>query len=270
MFGGRKHKEHPKKDTILKSIRDRVTFPKKIQNLDILRKKQCLIAPRFAGRSVYLWVKGKTRVWIDRKNVYLVNTNLPVYSKDGILANAELYKNDEDKWVIAFEDLMIYKGDVLDTPDVSFTKRQMVLREFVGDLQRGSDPVNDPGVFCVKPWYTPKIFQDKIRKNEWKKKPEWAIVWAQTPGSSKSHTQGMWFCRIQDTSFKNVYRIVRSSDTNPDQYDLLDTGGKIVSRACVRSMRVSKWLKGLEDGTHVRCKNIQGIKNPEPYEIVNV
>jgi hypothetical protein len=267
MFGGRKHKEHPKKDKILTSIRDTVTFPKKVQNLDLLRKKQCLIAPRFAGRSVYLWVKGKTRVWIDRKNVYLVNTNLPTYSSEGFLLSAELFKNDCNQWVVAFEDIQVYKGNTLDNVEVSFVKRQEYLREYVGDLIKGSDPTNDPGVFCVKPWYTPNVFKEKIVTNEWAKKPEWAIIWAENKKIQK-HTMGFWFCKIKDDGDKNIYRIVKADDQNPDQYDLLDTDGNIISRACVRSMRVSLWLRGLADGTRVRCKNIPGMKNPEPYEIV--
>lgn len=268
MFGSRKHKEHPNKDKILKSIRETGTFPKKVQNLDLLRKKQCLIAPRFGGRSVYLWVKGKTRVWIDRKNVYLVNTNLPVYSTEGFLLNAELYKNDCNQWVIAFEDIQMHKGIMLENTNTSFVKRQEYVREFVGDLIKGSDPVNDPGVFCVKPWYKPGLFKDKIKTSEWTKKPEWAIIWAESK-DRKKHTMGFWFCKIKDDSNKNVYRIVKSDDPNPDQYDLLDNDGNIVSRACIRSMRMSLWLQDLVDGTRVRCRSIPGMKNPEPYEIVS-
>lgn len=270
MFGGRKHNVHPKKDTILQGIRQSISFPKKVQNLGLLRKKQCLIAPRFGGRSVYLWVKGKTRVWIDRQNVYLVNTNLQEYTREGFLVSAELFKNDNHQWVIAFEDLIQYKG----TRIQSFTEKQTRLREFVSDLNKGSDPLNDPGIFCVKPWYSPREFTKAIQSREWTKKPEWAIIWAENKDSQgqrgrQGHTKGFWFCKIRDTSEKNVYRIVRANDSNPDQYDLLDTSGNIVSRACVRSMRLSRLLNGIKDGTQVRCKNVPGIKNPEPYEIVN-
>lgn len=267
MFGSRKHKEHPKKDKILKSIRETVSFPKKVQNLDLLRKKKCLIAPRFGGRSVYLWVKGKTRVWIDRKNVYLANTNLPVYSNEGFLLSAELFKNDFNQWVVAFEDIQVHKGTTIDNINISFSQRQEYLREFVEDILKGSDPMNDPGVFCAKPWYTPNVFKEEIIKKEWTKTPEWAIIWAESKDQQK-YTSGFWFCKIKNDTDKDIYRIARSDDPNPDQYDLLDTEGNIVSRACVRSMRMSLWLRDLSEGTRVRCRNVPGIKNPEPYELI--
>lgn len=260
MFGSVKHSHHPKGSTIVSAVRESVSFPKKIQNLDILRKKQCLLSPRFGGRSVYLWVKGKTRVWVDRNQVYVVNTNLPEYSREGILASAELYKNDDSVWVVAFEDMIMYRGNTLRT---SFPERQTLLSIFVKDLHKGADSSNDPGVFCIKPWYIPSVFPEKIRTTEWKKRPEWVVVWTEGHSQSKG---GFWFCKIQDSSTDNVYRIVRANDPNPDQYDILDEAGEIISRVSVRSLRISRWLSTLPDGTRVRCRHIPGIENPEPYE----
>lgn len=264
MLGSVKHSSHPKAKTILEAIQNTVTFPKKVQNLNILRKKKCLIAPRFGGRTIYLWVKGKTRVWIDRKNVYLVNTNLPEYARNGILLSGELYKNDHNKWVMAFEDVMMYNGDLV-TSKGSFVKRQEIVRKIVSDLQKGADSKIDPGVFCVKPWYSPKEYPENIRCQEWTKQPDWVIIWAED--RMRDNLGGFWFCKIRDTTSKDVYRISRSDDPNPDQYDLLDTDGNIVNKACVRTLRASQWLKSLKDGTRVKCRIVAGISNPEPYEI---
>jgi hypothetical protein len=257
MLGNVKHSSHPKGDAILKGIQNAVMFPKKVQNLNILRKRQCLVAPRFGGRTIYLWVKGKTRVWVDRKNVYTMNTHVPKYTSEGTLASAELYKNDCGNWVLAFEDMIMYKGD-LGFAKKPFPERQATLCTFVRDLLQSANAKIDPGVFCVKPWYTPKVYGEKYRSIEWTKTPEWVLIWA----------NGFWFCKIQDTTSQNVYTIQRASDTNPDQYDLLDTNGIIVHKACVRTLRASVWLRSLKDGTRVKCRNIQGIENPEPYECV--
>jgi hypothetical protein len=264
MLGTVKHTTHPKTRQLLEAVSNTVPFPKKIQSLDILRKRRCLIAPRFGGRSIYLWVKGKTRVWVDRKQVYLVNTSLPDYTRDGTLMCAELFKNDNNKWVMAFEDIIIYKGDT-SIGKGSFEKRQEILREIVSDLLKGADTKSDPGVFCVKPWYTPNEYPEKIKNTEWSKNPDWAIVWAED--DKRDNVGSFWFCKTRDTSTSNVYRISRSSDPNPDQYDLLDSDGNIVHKACVRTLRASQWLRALEDGSRVKCRNVPGIVNPEPYEM---
>jgi hypothetical protein len=104
-----------------------------------------------------------------------------------------------------------------------------------------------------------------FRKNEWCKIPDWVILWAED--RDRENVGSFWFCKTQDSTEKDVYRITRASDTNPDQYDLLDTDGNIVHKACVRSLRTSQWLRGIEDGTRVKCRNVPGIPNPEPYAI---
>lgn len=264
MLGTVNHTHHPKKDAILKGIQSSVEFPKKIQNLNVLRNKSCLLAPRFGGRALYMWTKGKTRVWVDRANVYVMNTKLPDYSKDGMLVIAELFKNDNSKWVVAFEDIIIHKGDhVYKTMD--FTKRNELLQQFVSDLLKTADSSCDPGVFCVKPWYTPTVFIEKVRTISWEKKPEWVIVWGY---DHKTHSGSYWFSKMKDLDTDDTYRISKCDDPNPDQYDLLNNDGEIIARACVRSLRLSKWLAGLEDGTRVKCRKVNGIDNPEPYCLV--
>lgn len=262
MFGGSKHSKHSKEKTILSGIRKVIQFPKKIQNLDILRKKSCLIAPRFGGKAVYLWTKGKTRVWVDRNTVYMYQGTLPNYTSEGVLACAELFKNNTNEWVVAFEDILFYNGESL-LESTSFSKRQEILHSLVKDLRAGADLGKDPGVFSVKPWVQSKDFPDFIKTTEWNKQPEWVIVWAEDHSTGR---KGYWFCKIEQISSGDIFVLTKSDDTDPDQYDLSKDDGTFVSRACVRSIRLSKWLASLSNGTRVRCRNVKGFESPEPYE----
>lgn len=253
MLGAQKHAHHPKKTVLLKAMSDVIKFPKKIQHLNGLRKKECMLAPRFGGRTIHLWVKDKTRVWVDRQNVFVVQSKIPDFAKEGLLVSAELFKNDTDDWVMAFEDVVQYDGDM------DFNARQTYLRKFVQAMQTMSDRACDPGVFSVKPWYPAKSFVKHIRETEWLKRPEWVLIW--------SNDNIYWFGKIHDKTETDVYRITKAEDPNPDQYDLLDDDGNIVSRACVRNMRLSKWLATLPDGARVRCRKVKGIRDPEPYTL---
>lgn len=294
MFGAIVHERHPKADIILKAVQSNCKYPRKLINVKILQSAPSVSTPRFGGRTVYLWVKGKTRVWVDKSTAWITTSSFPTSFMLGTLLQAEIFPTSSnvsansgkgttdsaaglEESIVAFEDVLIMNGESTNT--IPFNQRQSYLNQMVADMKLTSDISRDPGVYCVKPWFYTRNLIKEIKGYNWVKQPEWLyiltkdgttfftkfyddIVIKEETTDSKQSAVGTEIVRL-------VYRII---DDEPDQYELRipnKDGEDEESRACVRTLWTSKWLAGLKDGTSVKCRRIPGFDNLEPYGLAS-
>ena len=289
MFGQVSLKCHSKQDAILGAVSKRARHPQKLRSPGLLTKGVAIATPRFGGRTVYLWVKNKTRVWVDKTSVWITHAIFPRAFVSGTLLQAEMYHmepsgSDSGRWVIAFEDVIIEKGDVVaDTKP--FLAMLTSLISLVTQLQRCADPAHDPGTFAVKPWFPVKHIADEFRAERFYKQPSYLLLrfLPKDPNSTRPDSglnKDPFFMRIRHdvtNAIKEpgahthtegkVFAIRKNPDTtDPDQYDLFEpASGKHEGRACVRTMHNSLWIRGLLDNTNVWCRWLKEHSKYEPY-----
>jgi len=286
MFGRISLEHHPKKDAILDAVSKRARHPQKLRSPGLIAKGAAIVAPRFGGRTVYLWVKNKTRVWVDKTNVWISRSVFPRSFTDGTLLQGEMYHDehvgsDDNQWVIAFEDVLIHEGVVL-ADTTPFHKRLTILVDLITQLQRCADPAHDPGVFAMKPWVPAPETYDMLLAEKYRKQPTYLIVrfLQKNPGGTTRPDSGLskdpFFMRIQQdepsspqshSPMGRIFQIRKNVDTaDPDQYDLIDPRTRTVEgRACVRTMHCSLWLRSLKSDSKVWCRWMTEYSRYEPY-----
>lgn len=290
-FGNLQAKIHSKGQEILDGVSKRVKHSQKLRNVSLLSKGFAVATPRFGGRTVFLWVKNKTRVWIERTNVWVSFSTFPRTFANGILLQAEMYR-DGDTWIVAFEDVIMMDGDDVRKP---FLHRLPLLITLVDEMRRFADPSRDPGVYAVKPWFPVSKLHDELRGDIYRKQPQYLLVkfLPKSPrylGADSGITQESFFLALAaDNTSTSVTDHTSSTDTpeiihsisgtvnmirriykiregDPDQYNLIDPAtGESSGRACVRTLQCSLWLASLKDGAYVMCRNVSGHDNLEPY-----
>jgi hypothetical protein len=285
MFGQVSFASHPDKDKILNAISKRVKHSQKLRSPSLLTKGKTICTPRFGGRTVFLWVKNKTRVWADRNNVWKTLAKFPTEFISGTLLQAEMYRDiptgdDKGKWIIAFEDVIIHNGIDL-TETAPFTQRLRVLTNLIISLRRYSETSLDPGIFTVKPWYKCSEVTKYINSDKFRKRPEYLLIrflqkdiFSKKPDTSLSRAP--FFMKIQYDNTSSAHtsdniRLLITKDTktiDPDQYILTDSKGESKGKACVKTLHNSLWLRSLSDGTEVLCRWNKIHKRYEPYSSV--
>lgn len=287
-FGNVYMKTHNKSQQVVDALQKRIKNPQKLRNTKLLSNGFTIAAPRFGGRTVYLWVKNKTRVWIDKNVCYMTNSTFPKSFTDGTLIQGELYKHN-DIWIVAFEDLIMYEGHFIEKP---FITRLQMLITATEDLIRFADPSRDPGVYNVKPWFPTVSLLDSLSPEKFHKQPSFLIIKflpknAKASGSDYGITQETFTLKISNEpgnvdmgtdveksdklhSVKNnnkyLRHIYKIEDGEPDQYELKDPkDASKTGRACVRTLQNSLWLSSLENGSKVWCRKVSGHTNLEPY-----
>ena len=277
MFGNVSHEQHPKADIILKAVQSTCKYPRKLLNIKILQTAPSVCTPRFGGRTVYLWVKGKTRVWVDKTTAWITTSSFPTSFGSGTLLQAEMFNlgSGTSGWVIAFEDILIMNG----ATDVPFNQRQTHLNQMVSDMKLTSDVSRDAGIYCVKPWFHTRNVIKDLKSYNWIKQPEWFYILTKdgtTFFTKFSDDSSLLTSSKSDIGGADVRLIYRIQDDEPDQYELRlqsvvekDKDKEPVdedeARACVRTLWTSRWLAGLKDGTAVKCRRVPGFENLEPY-----
>lgn len=295
MFGNVSHEQHPKADVILKAVQSTCKFPRKLLNIKILQTAPSVCTPRFGGRTVYLWVKGKTRVWVDKTTAWITTSSFPTSFGTGTLLQAEMFNvgGSESSWVIAFEDVLILNGEMSTLTDMPFNHRQTHLNQMVADMKLTSDVSRDAGIYCVKPWFHTRNIVKDLKSYNWVKTPEWFYILTKDgttfftkfyddsslmtssdkDESLASETSTNTKRNLKSVSDMGEYiRVVyRIQDDEPDQYELRvpnkEGGEEDEMRACVRTLWTSRWLAGLKDGTAVKCRRVPGFENLEPYSL---
>ena len=282
MFGNVSHEQHPKADVILKAVQSTCKYPRKLLNIKILQAAPSVCTPRFGGRTVYLWVKGKTHVWVDKTTAWITTSSFPTSFGMGTLLQAEMFNIGESGWVIAFEDVLILNGDTSTLTTMAFNHRQTHLNQMVSDMKLTSDVSRDAGKYCVKPWFHTRNIMKDLKNYNWIKLPEWLYIL--TKDGTTFFTKFFDDSSLMTSSDTNlemdthktdiirtVYRIV---DDEPDQYELRiprdsekEGGDDDEMRACVRTLWTSRWLAEIKDGTPVKCRRVPGFENLEPYSL---
>jgi hypothetical protein len=181
MFGCNTYEQHPKADVILKAVQDYTKFPRRLTNLKILSAAPSVSTPRFGGRTIFLWVKGKTRVWIDKSNVWISTSSFPSTFLSGSLFQAEIFNVPELSSpsgkvhsIIAFEDILMF--DAKPQNIIPFNQRQVLLNLCISDLKACSDYSRDPGIYSVKPWFQTKSLLNSFAEYHWVRIPEWLYI----------------------------------------------------------------------------------------------
>lgn len=284
MFGQVSLERHSKQDAILDAVSKRARHPQKLRSPALLSKGVGIATPRFGGRTIYLWVKNKTRVWVDKTSVWITLATFPRSFIPGTLLQAEMYHTDSGSWVIAFEDVLIENGEVV-SDTKPFLTRLNSLITLVGQLQRYADPAHDPGTFAVKPWFPVANAADELRAERFYKQPAYLLIrfLPKDPKSTRPDAglnKDPFFMRIQHDVEKavahpddsvhpegSVFLIRKNPDTmDPDQYDLFHpSSGKNEGRACIRTMHNSLWIRGLADNAKVWCRWLKEHSKYEPY-----
>lgn len=268
MFGNVSHEQHPKSDVILKAVQSTCKYPRKLLNIKILQAAPSVCTPRFGGRTVYLWVKGKTRVWVDKTTAWITTSSFPTSFGTGTLLQAEIFNIGSvgGGWVIAFEDVLILNGET----DMPFNHRQTHLNQMVADMKLTSDVSRDAGIYCVKPWFHTRNVIKDLKSYKWIKQPEWLYILTKdgTTFFTKFSDDSSLMTSSESSDVRLIYRI---QDDEPDQYELrsqnIEDKDDDEIRACVRTLWTSRWLAGLKDGTAVKCRRIPGFENLEPYAL---
>lgn len=279
---------HPRKDALIEAVSRRAGHPQKLRSSALFSKGISVVAPRFGGRTVYLWVKNKTRVWVDKTAVWKTVAPFPREFLKGTLLQAEMYRDEPDgdsrgRWIIAFEDILICDGDVI-ADSKPFLYRLRTLIHCVTQLQRYADPARDPGVFAMKPWSFGKDILDMIRAERFRKQPSYLIArfLPKHPDSSlpdNGLSKETFFLKISrdeipgesntstQTPLGKVFCIHRSEGvTDPDQYDLRNPfTNEVQGKACVRTLHNSLWLRSLHNGARVWCRWLKEHSRYEPY-----
>jgi hypothetical protein len=192
--------------------------------------------------------------------------------------------DDSNKWVIAFEDVLIHNGEiVVDTKP--FLERLQILITLVSQLQRSADPAHDPGTFAVKPWFPVTNAVDELRAERFYKQPSYLLIrfLPKDPKSTRPDSglnQCPFFMKIHHDVEKatdtpdtdehpegSVFLIRKNPDTmDPDQYDLHHpSSGKHMGRACIRTLHNSLWIRSLENDAKVWCRWLKEHSKYEPY-----
>jgi hypothetical protein len=288
MFGNVSHDQHPKADVILKAVQSSCKYPRKLLNIKVLQAAPSVCTPRFGGRTVYLWVKGKTRVWVDKSTAWITTSSFPSTFVNGTLLQAEMFNlnletSESGRWIIAFEDILIMNGEPITISDIPFNHRQTHLNQMIADMKLTSDVSRDAGIYCVKPWFYTRNLVKELKSYNWIKTPEWLYILTKDGTSfftkfyddAVSTTQSKSKENPEHTSenggpIRVLYRI---HEDEPDQYELRIPNTEPTEddemRACVRTLWTSRWLSGLADGTVVKCRRVPGFENLEPYSVAD-
>lgn len=290
-FGNLQAKSHSKGQEILDGVSKRVKHPQKLRNVSLLSRGYAIATPRFGGRSVFLWVKNKTRVWIDKTNIWVSFSTFPRTFANGTLLQAEMFREGDD-WIVSFEDVLMCDGEDVRRP---FLQRLAMLNVMVTDMRETADPSRDPGVYAVKPWFPVSNLHEELRADFYRKQPQYLLLrfLPKSPrymGADSGITQETFFLGLRGEIVSGtvagtgagtdvctgtitpgvansfVRKIYKIREGEPDQYNLIDpVSGKSSGRACVRTLQMSLWLASLEDGTPVVCRSVPGHDNLEPY-----
>jgi hypothetical protein len=241
----------------------RMIHTRNLMNPNILKQYQYIVVPRYGGRVVFLWLKGKNRVWIDNITGWISTSIFPADICDGTLLMAEMFLHN-GIWYIAWEDLLVKQNKSL-IPETPYLQRLRELQTIADLIGFHTHPHMDPGIMIMKPIVNPYNIKSLFNAEKFIIQPKFLLLhnivdFVQHPFLYKVyHTK-----QNDDMTGINIYEIRKKSDTkDPDQFDLLDTTTKeYIGDACIRSMNLSLWLRDIKDGTHVLCRRFQDKWEP--------
>jgi hypothetical protein len=267
--------QESKRIALVESIQDtiRTILPRRLQNGDVLKHMSSVVVPRYGGRMIFLWLKGKTRVWIDREEAWISTSLFPAELCDGTLIQAEIFHHDK-LWYIGWEDILV-KHNLPLLPHTGYLERLRNLQSFSHKIGFQTHPQMDPGIMIMKPIVNPSKIHTLFDPETYILQPKFLLFYNTNPKprtclSPYSYKVNAFIYEpksssstsiITDSTSGNqpIYEIRRKLETKePDQFDLLDPDTKsFIGDACIRSMRLSLWLRNIPEGTLVVCRRFQ-------------
>jgi hypothetical protein len=292
MFGNQSLEPYPetKRTLLINTIQETIRhiLPRRLQNGDVLKSIRSVVVPRYGGRMVFLWLKGKTRVWIDRENVWISKSLFPSELCGGTLLQAELFQHNTS-WFIGWEDVLV-KNNLPMLPHTGYLDRLRELQDIAKLIGFQTHPGMDTGIMIMKPIVNPSHLSSLFETDVFIIQPKFLLFYdtqskprtflhpysykvisptieissniTKTSKTSKtselSELSDSHKKVINDTK-QSIYEIRRNIETKePDQFHLFDPEThSFIGDACIRSMVLSLWLRSIPDRTLVICRKFQ-------------
>jgi hypothetical protein len=275
MFGNQTLQSYPekKRSILIHTVQETIRhiLPRRLQHGDALKNISSVVVPRYGGKMIFLWLKGKTRVWIDRETAWISTSLFPSEICGGTLLQAEIFQH-ETSWYIGWEDILV-KDNFSLIPTTGYLERLKILQLIVRTIGFQTHSEMDPGIMIMKPIINPSQIHTLFDSEIFILEPKILLFYNTHPkprsflsplsykiNTFHSHSQIKSELAIKQP----VYHIYRKLETKePDQFDLIDPFTKLpIGDACIRTMRLSLWLRDIPNGSLVVCRRFQDRWEP--------